>query len=220
MFSKRNIVTIILCVGLIANVCHAQDDKTKSFLYLSFLHDCEVYYESAIYNVAAFDSGYKKFSYECTKPIEIPVSKSDTTMWDGMKYTIQLYKITNCHPNYYIMRFYQCDTYKFSFTSELWIRISGFKECDLKVFFDALRKRGIKKKEIIEMVELWRSSDEMFSEIDWDCLLKGYFKDKTCFDCFISETNSFRTIRYMEDKNNIYAVFSKKPLAGILLKLD
>ena len=102
----------------------------------------------------------------------------------------------------------------------MWIRISGYRECDLKVFFDALKKRGLSNREISEMVDLWRNSNELFREIDWDCLMNGYFKNNTHSNCYVSNANIWYMARYLGEENDIYAVFSKKLIAGILSKLD
>ena len=70
------------------------------------------------------------------------------------------------------------------------------------------------------MVELWRSSDEMFSEIDWDCIMKGYFKNNTHSNCFFSGSNMLYSARFFDEKDNVYADFSKRPLSGTLFKFD
>lgn len=222
MTIKNIISAVLLSITLSTNLCNAQD-KTKAFLFLSvFCEESDSYYELSADIVKRFDSIYENFSYECTKPLVIPV---DTFHRDPLKsyekYTIQLFKIRSSHtPAYYILRLSSCDTYKFSFPEELWIRISGYRESDLKVFFDALRKRGLKKKEIIDMVNQWRNADEMFCELDWDCLLKGYFKNITCYSCYVSGANIRYKACYLGEDNDIYAVFSKKTLAGTLFKFD
>lgn len=222
MTIKNIFVTILLIIFLSINICNAQD-KTKAFLFLSvFCEESGFYYERSVDIVNVFDSIYEKFSYECTKPIEIPVSpNARDALMDYEKYTIQLFKIRSIYnPAYYVLRLSSCDTYKFSFSEELWIRISGYRESDLKVFFDALNKRGLKKTEILEIVDLWRNSDEMFREIDWDCLMKGYFNNNTHSSCYVSGANIRYKVRYLGGEDDIYAVFSKKILAGTLFKFD
>lgn len=223
MMYKKIIGALLINLGLFANICNAQDDNTKSFLFLSvFCEEADTYYEQSSDILKRFNSLYENFSYECTKPITIPVSKiKQDSLMDYEKYNIQLFKIRKSHiPSYYIMRLFACDTYKFSFREDIWIRISGYKESDLKVFFDALIKRGMKKLEIQEMVDIWRNSDEMFREIDWDCLMDGYYNNNTHFSCYVSGTNLWYKARYLGGDDDIYAVFSKKILAGTLFKFD
>ena len=212
------IIIMTLCI----NLCMAQNENMKAFLFLSvFCEESDSNYEQSAQIINDIQDHYNKFSYKSTKPLVIPV---DTFSCDSLKsyekYTIQLFKIqrNTFIPPYYILRVTSCDTYRFSFSEELWIRLSGYRESDIKVFFDALRKQGLKKREIVDMVNQWRKTDELFRELDWDCLLKGYFKNNTCSSCYISGANIYYKARYGGREDDIYAVFSEKPLAGSLLK--
>ena len=73
----KNIYAVILLSMIFStNLCNAQEDKIKAFLFLSvFCEESDSYYERSAEIVKEFDSQYKNFSYECTKPITIPVSK-------------------------------------------------------------------------------------------------------------------------------------------------
>lgn len=222
MQTKICIIAMMLCMNQVFNTCVAQNDDIKSFLFLSVFCDWSDYWINQASNIIEdFQNDYDKFSYECTRPLEIPV---DTLYFDSLlsyeKYTIQLFKIQRNPklPTYYILRVVGCDTYKFNFRDQLWIRISGYRESDLKVFFDALRQQGLKKRDLKFMIEQWCNSDEMFREIDWDCLLKGYFKNDTRSDCYISNSNIVYKLQYLGEKDDIYATFSKKILAGCLYK--
>lgn len=222
MTIKKYFIALLLSISLLTNVCHAQKDNTKAFLFLSVFCDVyDSYYEQSADIVKEFHILYEEFSYECTKPLEISVSKYPRdTLRPYEKYTIQLFKIKRgpITPSYYILKLGPCDTYKFSFSETLWIRVSGYQESDLKVFFDSLTERGLRKKDIVGMVEKWRESDEMFCEIDWGCLLKGYFENNTHLGCYISGAKMMYDARYyLED---IYAIFSKGILAGTLQKFD
>lgn len=223
MIIKKSHAALLLSIILSINLCHSQEKNTKAFLFLSiFCEESYSYYEQSANVVKDFYSLYERFTYESTNPIDIPVSSFIMdSLKDYEKYTIQLFKIRSSHnPSYYILRLYSCNTYKFSFPEDLWIRISGYRECDLKVFFDALKKRGLSNREISEMVDLWRNSNELFREIDWDCLMNGYFKNNTHSNCYVSNANIWYMARYLGEENDIYAVFSKKLIAGILSKLD
>ena len=221
---KSIFIAVLLSIILSTNLCNAQEDKTKAFLFLSvFCEEANSYFEQSADFIKEFHTWYDNFSYEYTNPAEIPV---DTIWHDSLqsyeKYTIQLFKIkkSSHSPIYYILKISSCDTYRFSFPETLWIRLSGYRESDIKVFLDALRKQGLKKREIIEMVNQWCISDEMFREIDWDCLLKGYYKNNTHSDCFVSGANIRYKMRYWGQESDIYAIFSKKPLAGTLFEFD
>lgn len=220
MWLKKLIIVIMLYIS----PCMAQNDNIKSFLFLSiFCEESDSYYEQSGQTIIDFQHQYETFSYWSTNPLVIPV---DTILCDSLKdhekYSIQLFKIqrNTFIPPYYILRVISCDTYRFSFPEELWIRICGYRESDLKVFFDALRKQGMKKRDIIDMVNQWRNSDEMFCELDWDCLMEGYFKNKTCYSCYISGANIYYKARYGGRESDIYSDFSKKTLSGTLQELD
>lgn len=206
------------------NICVAQGKDIKAFLFLSiFCEESNSYLEGSAQRLKDIQKLYENFSYECTRPLVIPV---DTFSCDSLKsyekYTIQLFKIqrNTFIPSYYILRVTSCDTYRFSFSEELWIRLSGYRESDIKVFFDALRKQGLKKREIVDMVNQWRKTDELFRELDWDCLLKGYFKNNTCSSCYISGANIYYKARFGRMEDDIYADFSKRPLSGTLYRFD
>ena len=221
---KIYIIAMMLCINQTINTCMAQDNSIKAFLFLSvFCEESDSYPEQTTQLIKDFQNYYDTFSYECTRPLVVPV---DTLFLDSLKnyerYTIQLFKIQRNPfiPTYYILRITSCDTYRFSFPEELWIRICGYRESDLKVFFDALRQQGLKKKELLYMIEQWCNLDEMFREIDWDCLVKGYNKKNTCSSCYISGANIYYKARYGGSEDDIYAVFSKKPLAGTLFEFE
>ncbi len=224
MNTKRLHIVVLLFASLYGNMSRAQYDNTKAFLFLSvFCEEANSYFEQSADFIKEFHTWYDNFSYECTTPIEIPV---DTIWRDSLqsyeKYTIQLFKINKSShsPIYYTLKISSCNTYRFSFTGTLWIRLSGYRESDIKVFFDALRKQGVKKREIVEMVKQWCNSDEMFRELNWDCLLKGYFKNNTHFSCYISRANMWYLERFSGEDTSIYADFSKRLLSGTLHKFD
>lgn len=224
MLKKIYIVAMMLCMNQSINTCMAQDNDIKAFLFLSiFCEESDFCFEGSAQRIMDFQSNYETFSYECTKPLVIPI---DTFFCDSLKsyekYTIQLFKIhrNSFIPTYYILRVVSCDTYRFSFSEELWIRICGYRESDLKVFFDALRRQGLKKKEISNIIALWCNSDEMFREIDWDCLMEGYNKKNTHTSCYKSGSNIYYKARHGGREDDIYAVFSKKPIAGTLIEFD
>lgn len=213
---KRLFISLISAVSIV-NLCTAQDDNLKSFLYLSVFCQKLFSYETANEVVCGFDRRYSDFSFKCTKPIEIPVSEF---LNDSEKYTIQLFKIVTdtLSPSYYILKFGPCITFRLSFKETLWIRISGYRESDIKVFFDALKKQGLSKKEIMSMVELWCKEDELFQEIDWKCIMHGYIKNNTHSDCFLSDANIWYYLRYHGEEKDLYSIFSEKPLAGSITR--
>ena len=206
------------------NICFAQKDNLKPFLFLSvFCEESTIFPENSADIVKDFYKYYNDFTYNCTEALIIPV---DTFFLDSLrdyeKYVIRLFRIrrNTFSPPYYVLKMNPCSTYRFSIPDTLWIRISGYQKSDIKIFFDALRKQGMSKKDLLAMINNWCSSDEMFREIDWSCIMKGYYKNDTHSNCYLSRALLLRGAYYLDLKEDYYAVFSKKPLAGTLFNFD
>ena len=84
----------------------------------------------------------------------------------------------------------------------------------MKLLFDELKKQGLSKKDIKELVLLWSKVGGLFSEVDWDCILRGYYSNNTHYNCFISNTFFQYNARYRGKIIDIFAFFSNKPLSG------
>lgn len=223
MISKFLIKTFCFLILFNINYAKAQDcinDSIKAFLFLGVFKDnTNIDYHNSIETITNIQELYKIFNYTCTEKKSISVSPSNHFA-DRDRYYVQLYKMkmeySNWIPVYYVLSIDKTTNIQFSTPHTLWLRISGFAECDLKIFFDYLRKQGVSKKELTEMVKKWNESDALFQELDWECLLKGYFKDKTNSECFKSNLYIHTYAKYHIRRNDIYSVFSKMPLSGIL----
>lgn len=112
---KQTIISLVvlLLLLLLANECRAQNDPTKSFLFLSVF--CEPANLSVQYSAQVMDSfcqAYNEFSFECSKSIKLfadPILETlglSDSLWDMEKYSVQLFRITRSPlaPPYYIMR--------------------------------------------------------------------------------------------------------------------
>lgn len=218
-------IFVLLLMVLSTNDSHAQNDPTKSFLFLSvFCEPANLSFQYSTEVVDYFCRDHENFSFECSKPIKIladPYLESlgfTDSLWDFDKYAVQLFRVKQYPqtPPYYIMRMDPCFTSKFSNPDTLWIRISGYQESDIKPFFDALRRQGMKKKDLVYMIEKWCESDSLFDEIDWQCIIEGYFKNNTHSNCYISNAYLFRDILQPDSMHDIYAIFSKNALYGTM----
>lgn len=217
---------VLLLMALSANGCRAQVDPTKSLLFLSvFCEPANLSYHYSAEVMDYFGRDYERFSFECSKAVKLladPDLESlggTDSLWDIMdKYSVQLFRIM-WYPKmlpYYIMRVDPCFTTKFSNPDTLWVRISGYQESDIKPFFDALRRQGMKKKDLVRMTEMWCKSDILFYEIDWQCIIEGYFKNNTHSNCYISNAYWFRDLLQPDSRHDIYATFSKNALYGTM----
>lgn len=220
MTIKNPFLVYLFYILFIPNICHSQDDSTKAFLFMSIYgEESDLYYESSIDNVKEFIERYDMFKYDCTPILEIPVSEyRHDPMQDYEKYKIQLFRIqtsSQLRP-YYVLKMYSCNTILFSLPETIWLRVSGYKECDFKIFFDALKRQGMRINDFKIMVNQWMLSHKMFEEIDWDCILNGYRKNNTHGDCYLSNSYLLYCARYRNRLFDASAIFSKKTLSGMI----
>lgn len=220
MIKKIIFAALLLIFSMRLTDCCAQHDNLKSFLFLStFCEYATIYPTMSSLFVDGFYQSYDDFSYECTQPLDVPVDTFSNTpeFWN---YKIQLFRLKKYHkPYYYLLKVNPCMSLHFDIGDTLWLRISGYQESDVKVFFDFLRKQGVKKRDIIDMVDEWKKADEMFREIDWDCILNGYFKNNTHCRCYLSWSKLYYERSHWKSsrtETEAYADFSKKPLGGQL----
>ena len=232
MISVFSIMTFALC----RSICAQEDMRQNLDLYLytsCFIMDkgninyCNL--ESIVNATCDISNGkpQKDKIYDSTNMRTFLVPRWDSA-WitpafkeSDYSYKIQLFKIET-HPiisKYYILYVKACFPTEFNFQHDLWLRVYGFRENDLKIFFDALREQGISKKDIKKMVNDWSNSDSLFNEIDWECLLKGYFSNNTHCDCYISNAyweywSLYAGERQDALKRDIYSKFSTIPLGG------
>lgn len=207
-------------IPLVSRSQSGVSESVKKMLYLSVIFDNANYeyenVETAFENITSVEK-YNQFCYQSSKILDVYTSEKIKDKYH--KYRVCLLKIpTKVGVPYYVLWMLPCQTLDFSFDSDLWIRISGYRENDIKVFLEGLQKQGINIEKIKKMIDSWKSGDSMFSEIDWDCLLEGYQTNNTQSDCFISEfflLDKWSCIGCQQfEQGYIYAGFSRKLLGG------
>ncbi len=134
------------------------------------------------------------------------------------KYSIQLFKIyadNSEKQSRYLIQ------YK-DFREAVWLRVAGYTENDIHLLFDYLRKQGIRKQKLRLMIQEWQRADELFKEIDLNCLFHGYLRHSTSGNCFKSVyyigLNDLSIGCNILEADEINSVFSKVPLSGYLSK--
>lgn len=129
-------------------------------------------------------------------------------MMDFLSYRMQLFRVGA----YYVLHIKACDNYAFDLQEDVWLRANGFRENDMKLLWDELRRQGLTKGKIKRLVNTWSTAGGLFSEVNWQCMFKGYLKHNTNYDCFISQ--SYSKERLWCGDLDIHASFSKTPLKG------
>ena len=86
------------------------------------------------------------------------------------------------------------------FDNDVWLRVGGYVENYLKVFFDYLMKQGISLKQLKGIMKKWEDSDSIYKELDLNCKLKGYFRNNTNSECFYS------VFYFIKNKSNLNEV--------------
>ncbi|MCR4828523.1 MAG: hypothetical protein K5864_03570 [Bacteroidales bacterium] len=216
---KRYTVSFIVFIALITGVCKGQEQENdlKAFLFLSVFNDELLSVKGSSTVVNGVDSIYDNYYYECTPPIALNAGMYiGDTLYNT--YKIQLYKVNlnkRSRPHYFL-RLYPSSSYYIRLREEVWIRVSGYRESDIKILFDYLREQGVSKAHLKKMVKQWSESHELFHEIDWDCIMKGYIKNDTHCDCYNSEPLPYLIYREWEPVIERYSVFSNYPLSGRL----
>lgn len=88
--------------------------------------------------------------------------------------------------SYYVLKVDECRTPAFALSHDIWVRITGFSESDIKIFIDYIIKQGLTIDEFKSMIYDWCIRDSMFNELDWDCLIEGYISGDLKKECYIS----------------------------------
>jgi hypothetical protein len=104
------------------------------------------------------------------------------------------------------------------FRSEVWLRVAGYVETDINLLFDYLRNQKVNKKRLKAIIRDWNDSDDLFKDLNFNCLLKGYLRSKTSAECFLSVYYILlndASIGYDPlSENELKSVFSRIPLYG------
>jgi hypothetical protein len=130
------------------------------------------------------------------------------------KYQIKIYKLPNDNSesqDRYLLH------YK-DISSNVRLRLAGYVENDMKVLFKYLESKSINKKQLKKLIKDWANLNDLFSEVNLDCILEGYFKNSTKSDCFKAvyyiEVNDFTIGNVPLEKNELNSCFSRIPLYG------
>ncbi|MBP5548491.1 MAG: hypothetical protein J6X58_06355 [Bacteroidales bacterium] len=129
-------------------------------------------------------SNYKSLRYEASECLRLHYWGNEE--YDGDIYSVQLFKIHQDYSSYYVLRFESTNNKVVHFEDTIWIRVAGYTECDLKIFFDRLLQKGMSMNRIRTMIDTWCKEDPLFDELDWNCLINGYLNGKTEGDCYKS----------------------------------
>lgn len=198
---------------LFAQSEHEIDEDIKMLLYTSVEYDgnrgTKTDFEKWL-NIRKNHYDYFNIEMSSIKTFYKPVL-SDSIM---DKFEIQLYKMEDINSKEqarYLM------WYK-DFSSEVWVRISGYVENDFHLLLKYFRKPKINKSKLRRMIQEWKSSDEMFKELDWDCLFKGSLKGHSKSECFrsafyIKMNNASVGFDPLMEKE-LNSIFSRMPLYG------
>lgn len=215
--SLRRILIFIVGVLFGNTTVYGQSDsilkeEIKVFVFMSIEMD-----GSYKYNIEKWDgllpvlkNHYDNLQVEVSDVYSFVLPNSRDTIGDG--YTLQLFKIAcdnSRNQSRYLLRYD-------GFEGVLWLRVAGYVENDMKVFFDYMITKGARRRDLNRIVEAWENAASLFKEIDFKCLLNGYKKNRTSSDCFVAvsyvdridSSVGFDPIR----KNDVYAVFSRIPL--------
>lgn len=195
------------------------DDNIRALIFMSIELDGPYMFNMTKYSplMKLYKNHYDNLEYEKTKASIFYLSGSLDTIRSS--YKMSLYKITDINSrgqSRYIIHYtdFYCD---------VWLRVSGYFENDLKLFFDYLvKQRHIKRKKLQSIINEWEHADLLYRELNLSCLLKGYFKNSTKSDCYISASY----VRVLDasigfdpiEPNDIHSIFSRVPLYGYLIK--
>jgi len=193
------------------------DEELKSFLFTTVIFDGSKAYFPSDWSKwhGWMQENFNYFEVACTdsfslkKPCRSCLFSCDT-------YSVRLFKLTFNNDVRYLL-FYE-DMY-----NKEWFRLRGYAENDIKLLFDHLREEGCLKKDLKALVDEWLALDGMFAEVDLYCLLKGYLRKQTSYDCFKSELyeklNASSCVGCVVlDTSKVYATFSRFTVSGAKLQ--
>ena len=215
---------LLLFISIEVNAQSKSQDDERKILYISSLIDevsLNSYSLSRLFDKYIFkaDTCFSNFKYELSEKLRLHFSNNELIKHDI--YSVQLFKIASSHYPYYILCFNSSNSINYTFADDLWIRVSGYVENDLKIFFDRLKEKGMSNDMIKSMISLWCEKDSLFAELDWDCLFEGYELNDTKRECYISQKYYRHYASCVNCKNhvvnrNIYSSFSRIILLGLV----
>ena len=225
MIIKRIFFTLFIAMLVpTAKAQSVDNDTLKKFISWTIAMDGHLGDPNQIEGILSYvDTGYNSLKYEMSDTIYFyPGLYIREPDWSYPSFATA-FKITTRWGVYYLMKVDFCTAHVVANDNPnpIWLRVSGFKECDLKVFFDVLfAKYYMTKKRLKTFFE--SIEEPLLKELDWDCIFRGYFKgDREC-PAYISNTYSLRGLECFEPSGmgfyskKIYSTFSIYPWSGIV----
>lgn len=190
-------------------------ESVKMMLYTSVVEDGTNPYNGKWENWIAFlENNYKNFEYKSSKWYSGYMPSKEGI--DYYKYQIQIFKMPfhNLSSGVRYLLHYK------DISIDVWLRVGGYVENDLKIFTEYLKKKSLKNKEIKKLFFEMQSIGFIYNELEWECLLNGCFKENTKDDCFKSVFYEFYNERSiglnpLKDRD-LNSCFSRVPLYGYI----
>ena len=222
----RRIFFTLFIARLVATAKAQSDDNdtVKKFISWTIAMDGHLGDPKQIEGILSYvDTGYNSLKYEMSDTVYFYPGLYIREPEYSYPYFAIVFKITTRWGVYYLMKVDYCTAHVVANDNPnpIWLRVSGFKECDLKVFFDVLLLNFPVTKKRLKM--FFESIEEpLLKELDWDCIFKGYFKGNRECSAYISNTYSLREWEWHEFSGRgyyskkIYSTFSNFPWSGIV----
>ena len=225
MIIKRIFFTLLIAMLVSTAKAQSDDNDTlKRFLTWTIAMDGHLGDPKQIEGILSYvDTGYNSLKYEMSDTIYFYPGLYIREPEYSYPYFAIVFKITTRWGVYYLMKVDYCTAHVVANDNPnpIWLRVSGFKECDLKVFFDVLLLDFPVTKKRLKM--FFESIEEpLLKELDWDCIFKGYFKGNRECSAYISNTYLLRELEWHEFSGRgyyskkIYSTFSNFPWSGIV----
>ena len=225
MIIKRIFFTLLIAMLVPTAKAQSDDNDTlKKFISWTIAMDGHLGDPKQIEGILSYvDTGYNSLKYEMSDTIYFYPGLYIREPEYSYPYFAIVFKITTRWGVDYLMKVDYCTAHVVANDNPnpIWLRVSGFKECDLKVFFDVLLLNFPVTKKRLKM--FFESIEEpLLKELDWDCIFKGYFKGNRECSAYISNTYSLREWEWHEFSGRgyyskkIYSTFSNFPWSGIV----
>ena len=193
---KRIILSVICAFTYLSGNSQQLEPQTdsltiKKMLYHSMVCDSRcIYPDNYVIQFNGYYSNFERFTYLTSKKLYLHTKPYSPSESDLDVYSVQLYKFyTDSQEPYFVLKFDRCRSLYFELAEDVWLRLTGFSESYVKLLFDYLTKDcKLKMNDIKYMINTWKHGDDMFDEINWDCLIDGYLKNDTNRECFLSWT--------------------------------
>lgn len=137
---------------------------------------------------------------------------------DSIQYSVRFYRIcgNNRVGNLYLAHVID----GFSGEMDVWIRLSGWRENDMRFLYLAYKNNGVKEKDFKQMVMSWCRNDSIAREAQLEKILEGAIRNRMNDDCFISEHyKMLDDLRHRDigptDSKKLYSTFSRQPMGGM-----